>query len=132
VNSKLKVAESYLKMLNLSHKKLIAWQKAIDFLPHLYSLCDKLPSDEKYNLVSQMKRAGISVSNNLAEGCARKSKVEKNRFFEISRSSIVEVDNCLAACISIKYLTKEEIKEVEERNTELFRLVSGLIDSNNK
>ena len=119
-------------MLELSHKKLIAWQKAVELLPPLYSLCKKLPSEEKYNLASQMKRAGLSVSNNLAEGCARKSKVEKNRFFEVSRSSVVEVDNCLVACIAVKYLTKEDIKEVDERNIELFRLISGLIDSNNK
>ena len=119
-------------MLELSHKKLIAWQKAVELLPPLYSLCKKLPAEEKYNLISQMKRAGLSISNNLAEGCARKSKIEKNRFFEIARSSVVEIDNCLGACIIVKYLAKEDIKEVDERNTELFKLISGLIDSNNK
>jgi len=119
-------------MLDLSHKKLIAWQKAIEFLSPLYFLCEKLPKEEKYNLISQMKRAAISVSNNLAEGCARKSKIEKNRFFEIARSSVVEIDNCLVACISIKSLTKQDIMEVDERNIELFKLISGLIDSNNK
>lgn len=80
-------------MLDLSHKKLIAWQKAIQMLPLLYSLCRKLPSEEKYNLIGQMKRAGLSVANNLAEGAARKSKTEKNRFFEVARSSVVEIDN---------------------------------------
>lgn len=119
-------------MLELSHKKLIAWQKAVEFLPPLYSLCKKLPSEEKYNLISQMKRAGLSISNNLAEGCARKSKMEKNRFFEIARSSVVEIDNCLEVCIIVNYLTKEDIKKVDERNVELFKLISGLIDSNNK
>ena len=119
-------------MLDLSHKKLIAWQKAIEFLSPLYFLCDKLPNEEKYNLVSQMKRAAISVSNNLAEGCARKSKIEKNRLFEVARSSVVEIDNCLTACIALKYFTKQDIKELDERNIELFKLISGLIDSNNK
>ena len=119
-------------MLDLSHKKLIAWQKAVELLSPLYSLCSKLPPEEKYNLVSQMKRAGLSISNNLAEGCARKSKIEKNRFFEIARSSVVEIDNCLTACIAIKYFANDDIKEVDERNIELFKLISGLIDSNNK
>src|SRR5690348_340509 len=119
-------------MLDLSHKKLVAWQKAIELLPPLYFLCGKLPSEEKYNLISQIKRVGLSVSNNLAEGCARKSKNEKNRFFEVARSSVVEIDNCLGACISVKYLTKEDIINVDERNVELFKLISGLIDSNNK
>ena len=119
-------------ILDLSHKKLIAWKKAIELLPPLYLLCNKLPPEEKYNLVSQMKRAGLSVSNNLAEGAARKSKVEKNRFFEIARSSVVEIDNCLVASVALKYLTDENIEEVNFRNIELFKLISGLIDSNNK
>ena len=119
-------------MLDLSHKKLIAWQRAIEFLLPLYFLCDKLPKDEKYNLVSQMKRAAISVSNNLAEGCARKSKTKKNRFFEVARSSVVEIDNCLTACLALKYFTKQDINELDERNIELFKLISGLIDSNRR
>lgn len=119
-------------MLDLSHKKLIAWQKAIEILPHLYSLCSKLPVEEKFNLISQMKRAGLSVSNNLAEGCARKSKIEKNRFFEVARSSIVEIDNCLTVYMTLKYVTKNDLSEVALRNVELFKLISGLIDSNNK
>ena len=68
----------------------------------------------------------------MAEGCARKSKAEKNRFFEIARSSVVEIDDCLMACTVLKCLMKEDIKEVDFRNTELFKLISGLIDSNNK
>lgn len=119
-------------MLDLSHKRLIAWQKAIEVLPLLYTLCDKLPRDEKYNLVSQIKRAAISVCNNIAEGSARKSKAEKNRFFEVARSSVVEIDNLLVASLSIKYLSEEDIKEVDRRNIEIFKLISGLIDSNNK
>ena len=70
-------------MLELSHKKLIAWQKAIAMLPLVYGVCQKLPKEELFNLVSQMKRAALSVSNNLAEGSSRKTKAEKNRFFEI-------------------------------------------------
>lgn len=117
-------------MLDLSHKKLIAWQKSIQLIPILYSLCNKLPSEEKYNLISQMKRAGLSVSNNLAEGASRKSKTEKNRFFEVARSSLVEIDNCLIVCIELNYLTKDDIGEVTLRIVELFKLISGLIVSN--
>ena len=119
-------------MLDLSHKRLIAWQKSIESLPQLYALCKKLPLDEKYNPVSQIKRAGISVCNNLAEGSARKSKAEKNRFFEVARSSVVEIDNLLVASLAVKYLNEEDIKEVDRKNVELFKLISGLIGSNNK
>jgi hypothetical protein len=80
-------------MLELSHKKLIAWQKAIAMLPLVYKECQKLPLEEKFNLVGQMKRAALSVSNNLAEGSSRKTKAEKNRFLKshvllLSKSTI--------------------------------------------
>jgi four helix bundle protein len=78
-------------MPELSHKKLFAWQKAILLLPLIYKLCKKLKKDETYNLIGQMKRAGLSISNNIAEGASRKTKPDKNRFFEIARSSVVEM-----------------------------------------
>jgi four helix bundle protein len=117
-------------MLELSHKKLIAWQKAILLLPMIYDICAKLPAEEKYNLVGQMKRAGLSVSNNLAEGASRKTRAEKNRFFEISRSSIVEIDNCLTACLALKFLRKEDLLSLNSALLENFKLISGLLESN--
>ncbi len=68
-------------MLELSHKKLIAWQKSIELMPVLYGLCSKLPKEEIYILAAQMKRAGLSVSNNLAEGASRKNKGRKKSLF---------------------------------------------------
>jgi four helix bundle protein len=107
-------------------------KKQFSFFRYFIPLCRKLPSEEEYNLIGQLKRAGLSVANNLAEGAARKSKAEKNRFFEVARSSIVEIDNCLIVCTVLSYLTKEEIEEVTLGLVELFKLISGLIDSNNR
>ena len=118
-------------MLELSHKKLIAWQKAIALMPLIYEICKKLPKEETYNLVGQMKRAGLSVSNNLAEGASRRSKAEKNRFFEVSRSSIVEIDNCLVNCLALKFIVPEDLKELNSALLEEFKLITGLIASNN-
>jgi four helix bundle protein len=100
------------KMLELSHKKMIAWQKAIQLLPIIYEVCKKLPKEENYNIIAQMKRAGLSVSNNLAEGASRKTKPDKKRFFEISRSSIVEIDNCGVASLTLNYLPTEDVIHV--------------------
>jgi four helix bundle protein len=119
-------------MLDLSHKKLLAWQKVIALMPLLYQICTQLPKEEMYVLAAQMKRAGLSISNNLAEGAARKSKIEKNRFFEISRSSAVEVDNCLTVCLALKYFQQEELEEINDLLLEIFKLTTGLIDFNNK
>ena len=119
-------------MLELSHKKLIAWQKAIQLLPLIYEVCGKLPKEEIYNIISQMKRAGLSVSNNLAEGASRKTKPDKKRFFEISRSSVVEIDNCLTAIVVLNYLSEKDLAAINVALVELFKLISGLIDSNDK
>jgi four helix bundle protein len=69
----------------------------------IYEICGKLPKEEMYNLNGQVKRAGLSVSDNLTEDASRKTKAEKKRFFEISRSSIVEIDNCLTACLARRF-----------------------------
>lgn len=117
-------------MLELSPKKLIAWQKAIKLLPLIYEVCRKLPKEENYNIISQMKRAGLSVSNNLAEGAARKTKPDKKNFFAIARSSVVEIDNCITASLELHFLSTDDLKEISPAIVELFKLISGLIDSN--
>jgi four helix bundle protein len=119
-------------MLELSHKKLIAWQKAIALMPLIYEVCKKLPKEETYNLIGQMKRAGLSISNNLAEGASRKSKIEKNRFFEVSRSSVVEIDNCLVNCLVLSFLTMDELTGLNPALLEVFKLITGLMESNNR
>jgi four helix bundle protein len=92
----------------------------------------KLPKEENYNIISQMKRAGLSVSNNLSEGASRKTKPDKKRFFEISRSSVVEVDNCITASLILNYLEEGDVVQIGNAIVELFKLISGLIDSNNE
>ena len=119
-------------MLDLSHKKLIAWQKAIELLPLLYEVCTKLTREEIYNLVSQMKRAGLSISNNLSEGASRKSKAEKNRFFEIARSSVVEIDNCLAASLVLNFVKMDDLTLLNNALLQVFKLITGLIESNKR
>ncbi len=117
-------------MLELSHKKLIAWQKAIMLMPLIYEICAKLPKDEIYNLVGQMKRASLSVSNNIAEGASRRSKAEKNRFFEVARSSVVEIDNCLINCLVLKFLVPADLQQINPAILEEFKLITGLIETN--
>ena len=114
-------------MLQLDHKKMKAWQKGIELNIAIFLLCKKLPETEKFNLSSQMRRATLSVTNNIAEGAARKSSLERKRFYEISRSSIVEVDSCLEVALALKYLLKEEIILIENLIEEIFKLLSTMI-----
>ena len=79
-------------MLKLSYKKLDVWKQSMILIKKVYVFTKGLPSEEKFNLISQMRRSAISVASNIAEGFARYSNKEKKRFIEISRSSLVELD----------------------------------------
>ncbi len=116
-------------MLNLNHKKLKAWQLAIVLYKEVLLLVRKLPKEEQFNLISQIKRAALSISNNIAEGAARKSAVERKRFYEIARSSDVEVDNCLEVILIAEYLTKDEIAMIENLVEQIFKLLCAMIDN---
>jgi four helix bundle protein len=116
-------------MLNLNHKKLKAWQLAILLFKEILLLVRKLPKEEQFNLISQIKRAALSISNNIAEGAARKSAIERKRFYEIARSSDVEVDNCLEVILAADYLSQENIAVAEDLVEQIFKLLSKMIEN---
>jgi len=72
------------------HEKLVAWQKAKDFAVFVYRFTASLPPSEKYGLVSQLRRAAVSVASNLAEGSARTSHKDQANFTQIAYSSLTE------------------------------------------
>ena len=78
-------------------QKLAVWQKAIDFADSVYRLTGTFPSDERFGLVSQMRRAAVSVSSNVAEGSGRTSNAVFSRFVEIAYGSLLkgESNNCI-------------------------------------
>ncbi|KAF0152092.1 MAG: S23 ribosomal protein [Ignavibacteria bacterium] len=80
-------------MLVLNHKKLEVYSKILELVTLVYKITSSFPRSETFGLTSQMQRASVSVMSNLAEGASRKSAVERKRFFEISRSSLVELDS---------------------------------------
>ena len=76
-----------------------------------------------------MRRASVSISNNIAEGSARTSNKEKCRFYEVARSSLVEIDNLLEVSIELQYVTQNELIAINEVINESFAKVSNLIKS---
>ncbi len=117
-------------MLKLSHKQLDVYKIAKKLVEEVYKQTANFPVEERYNLTSQLRRAAISVCSNIAEGCARKSKAEKNRFFEISRSSLVEVDTQIEISLVLRYLQLARIKELENYLERTFMMLSKMIDKN--
>ena len=116
-------------MINLSHKNLTTWEKSLELVKSIYEFCDKIPEKEKYIIIPQLKRAAISVSSNIAEGKARKSKLETKRFLDIARSSLVVIDTQILISIKLGYTTEQNILELSELLNHTFALISKLIRS---
>ena len=76
--------------LDFQYRKLIVWQKAMQFSKIVYSLLNQFPVAEKYALVDQVRRAAVSVPSNIAEGCGRASNRDYAHFLSIARGSLYE------------------------------------------
>ncbi len=116
-------------MLNLSHKTLIVYQISLKMIKEINLATRKFPKEEQYLLISQIRRAAISVCSNIAEGAARTSKREKKRFYEIARSSAVEIDTQLEIAIVLEYNKQGQMKEMEDHILAVFKILSKLIDN---
>lgn len=97
-------------MLNLSHKKLDVLKLSIELSEQTYKITENFPKFELYGISNQLRRAAVSISSNIAEGCSGKSALEKKRFLEISRSSFVEADTQLIISKELNYLNDTELE----------------------
>ena len=113
--------------LELAHTKLDVFQAAKQFVLTCYKETKSFPREEKFAMISQIRRAALSVHLNIAEGCSRKSEKERKRYYEIARGSIVEVDTALDIAVSLNYTTKEKLNELGTFMIRCFQMVSKLI-----
>ena len=95
----------------------------------IYKLTERLPGEEKFGLVSQMRRAAISIPCNIAEGAARKGKKEFRNFLSIAQGSLSELDTQLELTILLGYLCAEELRELWDQLLRIDKMLSGLIRS---
>ena len=116
-------------MLALSHKKLDVYLLSLKLVKDIYKVTGQFPQEEKFGLISQLRRAAVSVCSNIAEGAARRSKLEKKRFYEISRSSVVEIDTQFEIAILLEYVTYIPIAEIEQNLESVFKMLSKMIDN---
>jgi four helix bundle protein len=116
-------------MLKLNHKKLAVWEKSLNLIKEVYKLTRKLPKEEQYVLTSQLRRASVSVASNIAEGAARKSVIERRRFYQISRSSSVEIDTQIEICKLLEYFKENELSEIDKELNNVFALLTAMVNN---
>lgn len=99
-----------------TYKDLIAWQKAIHLTKEVYKISSTLPESEKFNLVSQMNRAVVSVPSNIAEGWGRQSNNSYLHFLKIARGSLYELETQTILLKELKFFTEEKLTTIFELN----------------
>ena len=112
-----------------SFEKLNVWQKAKKLSVSIYRTTTSFPSEEKFGLISQMKRCSISISSNIAEGSGRHSAKDKARFTEIAYSSALELLNQSIISNDLGYLSDEIYNDIRMQLTEIAAMLDGLYKS---
>lgn len=112
-----------------SFTDLHAWQEGHKLVMSVYKIANSFPSEEKFGLVDQMKRAAVSITSNIAEGFSRRGKKEKTQFFYMALGSITELQNQMLIARDIGYISKTIFKELAEQSIVVSKLTNGLIKS---
>ena len=110
-----------------TYEELIIWQKSMDLVVEIYCLTKQLPKEELYGIISQMRRAAISIPSNIAEGYSRNSRKEYVQFIYIARGSKSELETQLKICERLGYLSNEQIKDAQNIIKEISKMFNVLL-----
>ncbi|MEK7550804.1 MAG: four helix bundle protein [Patescibacteria group bacterium] len=105
------------------YHKLIVYQKSLDLLLLTYKLTKKLPKEELYILLPQIRRAAISIVANIVEGYSKSSTKEFIRFLDISRGSLTEIELYFELCLKLGYFTNQEFDDAQNLLIEVKKLI---------
>lgn len=115
-----------------SFTDLQAWKEGHELVLIVYKITKEFPKDEMFGLVSQMRRAVISVTSNIAEGFSRISRKEKKQFYSTALGSITELQNQLLVCRDVGYIQKEDFVKIAQQTIVVSKLVRGLVKYTNR
>ena len=113
----------------VSFKELTVWQKSHELTVSIYRTTKEFPAEEKFALVSQLRRAASSVPANIAEGFSRKTLKEYIQFLFNARGSLSEVEYFLILSTDLEYIDKKKFKNLEAQVRTVGKLLNGLINS---
>ncbi|MDO8443113.1 MAG: four helix bundle protein [bacterium] len=108
---------------------LLVWQEGHKLVLMIYKETKNFPSEEKYGLTDQMRRAVVSFTSNIAEGFSRRSSKEKHYFYSNAKGSMTELQNQLLIAKDVGYLSKEYFDECAEQSIIANKLLTGLLQA---
>lgn len=112
-----------------SHKDLEVWRASIDLARDIYELTRAYPKEEQYGIVTQMRRAAVSVASNIAEGAARQGNKEFLQFLYIALGSASELDTQIEISRKIGFSDGHRLDEVHKHLETISKMLQGLIHS---
>ena len=113
--------------LQLNHQQLDIYKITRAFAVECYKITRGFPSEERFALSQQIRRAVLSVHLNIAEGCSRKSLPERKRFFEVSRGSMIEIDAAFDLAEDLGYCSRDTLPEFGNYMVRCFSMLSRMI-----
>ncbi|MBA4406421.1 four helix bundle protein [bacterium] len=114
-------------MLKLNHKQLDVWKASVDLVKEIYHITESFPTDERFGITSQMRRASVSIVSNLSEGLSRNTKLDIRRFLQVARSSLVEIDSQIEISLQLNFCSKEQIQNLDELSNRVFAMLTNMI-----
>jgi len=109
-----------------SYEDLVVWQKSTDLAVAIYDVTKRFPREERFGLTSQLRRAAISVSANIAEGWGRSGKAELRYRLLVAKGSLNEVESELLVALRLGYLDAGALVHARELISEIRRMIVGL------
>jgi four helix bundle protein len=109
------------------YENLDAWKEAVNLTIRIYEITKTFPREEIFGMASQLRRASLSISSNIAEGAGRKSKKDFKQFVHIASGSLNEVESLLHICSRLNLITADLYKELNESTERVGRLIGGLL-----
>lgn len=113
---------------NSTYQDLRVWQEGMELTEEIYRVTSEFPKHELYGLVSQMRRAAVSVPSNIAEGKGRHSDPEFVRFLLNARGSLLELQTQVLIARRLQYLSEEKVLELCRRTDVVGRQLNALIN----
>lgn len=117
----------YLVVHMLPYKELIVWQKAFAFSVNIYKATDSFPQEEKFGLQSQIRRAGVSIPSNIAEGSKRGTNKDYVSFLRVAHGSAAEVETQLMIAQELGYVTESKFFPLKQELDEIMKILASLI-----
>ena len=108
------------------HKKLLVWQRSLALVKQIYEETSGFPAEEKFGLVTQMRRAAISIPSNIAEGSARNTSKEFMNFLHIAQGSVAELETQILISQSLGFTTDDDMHPILNELEEISRMIIGL------